>query len=231
MQRLKPSLNPEQEAAEEAKQKQAEVERKALANVKPFLIALFDDDPNGEDLAPVDGFDAMGSAGKKKKKGSDEASYTLVSKAFVPSGDYDESLKRELAKPQRLNFIVSTDRCSLHTKTVPPTFTKYPETGDVTDHMLLLTRPKRLNTNPEQQRRGADGSPTREMKEQKSTGSDHHFLSNHEKRLAKLADQYTPYSGKYHNEERNLKESHLDSLMTSIRDAKSEPSMRSPYIW
>jgi hypothetical protein len=250
MQRLRPTFDPEAVAEAEAQAKRAQTERKALASVKPFLLALFDDLP---------GSVYYNEALQAEETRQEQEEFRVTSRSFVPTGDYEESLKREMQKPYRLNFVPSTDRLPLNTKTVATTFTRYPETGDPTEHFMMLARPKRKVTSgpgadlqSNSPRRmlqtqstseaggGANGSSSPQsfsrtgMADTSSASGLPAFLQgDYSRRLqdANSTDFYTPYHGALHNEERLLKESHLNSLLLTIEESKQVPKERPPVVW
>lgn len=223
------------DAAAAALQRRNEgMDRRALANLKPFVVALFEGPANDDDDDDADagsgGGDGTEPAFGGFYRGSAPPTAVLVGFAAVPPGSYAAALACETAKPQRLNTIVSTDRAPLTTRTAPVTFSQFAVPADF---KMALRRVRPSSFGPSG---GADGGALGPasgfaglaMGLAPEVAAVRGELEGGRRAMRALAA--TPHRGEGAAERAAIVRAHKEMLMDAITDAKltRAPWMRRP---
>ena len=204
------------EQEEKQQRLKEEATRRAYARAKPFLETLFDD--------------------LESRNVTTDASQTLEeqSKAFftVPSQRYCDHVAREAAKPQILQFVVSTDNCPLPTKTSQVTYMAFSTSNLIqnvhaphTNHLNNRQSTLRGSEGTLFMRRtrdavsGLSGAPLSFMRD---VGAGGEAEGSGGMRKVYRADTSC------YDEDANLSNAHLLDLMQTIQEAKLE-AIRNPH--
>lgn len=199
------------DSAAETKRAQEAIEERALANVKPFLLALFDEGPLASEYDPQ----------------SDQRTAELVSRQLVPGSGYRETLRRELAKPQVLSYCLSTDRVPLTTRTAPPTFSSYSAPCETPECPLSLFGVTVHSTSRfHREATTVEGFPGGTRLDSTTAAT----LQKIREARQRMAHDPAPYHGVHYDERRELQDAHLQDLLTTINRARAQPVERRPWI-